>query len=97
MPPRPRKSSAVAKGNTKVKPAPKAPRRPRGARPAASPSPPAPPYQFHYRDTATGVRVWRGDWSGDQFEVLSRHEFDAVAAVLRRFGCPLRDHTGDDD
>jgi hypothetical protein len=37
-------------------------------------------------------RLWRSDWSGDQFEIIqTQAEFDEIARVAQRFGIPIRE------
>ena len=31
-------------------------------------------------------RVWRGDWTGDQFEIIDQDGFDKACAVFALFG-----------
>lgn len=35
------------------------------------------------------VRVWRNNWGGDQFEILSRAEFETLRAICMRFAIPM--------
>lgn len=50
---------------------------------------PAPVRQVEIRwrvHNATHCRVWRTDWGGDQFEVLTNQQTLAVSAMCQRFG-----------
>lgn len=40
-------------------------------------------------------RVWRSDWSGDQFEFLTRADFEAAECVARIFSIPFHEWTED--
>jgi len=55
--------------------------------------------QFFWRlhtSAANGPkRVWREDWSVDQFEVLTADEFTAFEAMCKRFALALAE--ADDD
>jgi hypothetical protein len=35
------------------------------------------------------MRVWRTDWQGDQFEILSKEEFASLKANLARFNIDI--------
>lgn len=49
---------------------------------------------IHWRRDKDRIRVWRGDWHGDQFDVVTVQEFEVIQAVFRRFSIPLME---DDD
>jgi hypothetical protein len=56
--------------------------------------------QLQYRPHEYGpghcrVRVWRTDWPGDCFEVLSHQEFDLLTKMCQRFNISLLE--ADDD
>lgn len=56
--------------------------------------------QLHlcYRKTSDNeYRVWRSDWSGDQFEVMRQDNFNMVEWVCTRFSIKLEDCTHDED
>jgi hypothetical protein len=58
------------------------------------------PFELKYRPHEYGpghnrVRVWRTDWSGDCFEILSTQEFDQLTKVCQRFNISLLE--ADDD
>ena len=44
---------------------------------------------IHWRRDRGMIRVWRSDWHGDQFDVVTPHQFEVIQAVLQRFSIPL--------
>lgn len=41
---------------------------------------------LHFRDQLDGfVRVWRSDWFGDQFEVLTKEQIEIAKDVFKQF------------
>lgn len=46
-------------------------------------------WRWHTGVDAGPRRVWRIDWASDQFEVLSRQEFEALELLAQRFSIPL--------
>lgn len=52
-------------------------------------------FYFIYRRSGDGYRVWRNNWIDDQFEVLSRIEFEALELLCQRFSLDLIE--ADDD
>lgn len=40
-------------------------------------------------------RVWRWDWSGDQFEILNEDDFAVLQDVAHMFGFPVREAEDD--
>lgn len=52
--------------------------------------------EIHYRDGGQGtVRVWRADWFGDQFEVVSTAEFATFRALAKKLQFTFQEHTED--
>lgn len=51
------------------------------------------PLEFEWRPHEYGgqnrVRVWKSTWGGDQFEVLTQHEFAAFQSMCHRFSIML--------
>lgn len=43
------------------------------------------PLEFFWRKDRGMFRVWRIDWQGDQFEVLTLIDFDRLTYLLKRF------------
>jgi len=46
-------------------------------------------WYFQFRPDRDQFRVWRTDWTGDQFEVLSQVEFEALRLTCARFSILL--------
>lgn len=61
------------------------------------------PTEFRYRPhnydgeggNPTLMRVWRTDWFGDQFEILSIANFNLLSAFCRQFGIPIEPYEED--
>lgn len=52
-------------------------------------------WKLHYRDhdsSGKTKRVWRDDWSGDQFEVLKELSFEELKRFCSRFAIVLQEH-----
>lgn len=47
--------------------------------------------------TLPRYRVWRDDWSGDQFEVLSAEDFNKLNNMCKRFSILLEEHFDEDE
>lgn len=58
------------------------------------------PLEWHYRPHETGgdqrMRVWRNDWSGDQFEILTTKDFAKLQELAARLNIPLEQASEDD-
>lgn len=55
--------------------------------------------ELHWRphdSSATEIRVWRNNWFGDQFEVLSIAQFNMLSRFCTMFNIPLVDQTFDE-
>lgn len=48
-------------------------------------------WEFRFREDRGNYRVWRTNWSGDQFEVLSEKEFFMLQFFCRHFSIALRE------
>lgn len=46
---------------------------------------------FYYLNCGETYRVWRNDWYGDQFEVLSPEEFAMLITMLNRFSFVIKE------
>lgn len=54
------------------------------------------PFGFEWRPhLRTSYRVWRTDWAGDQFEIVTIAEFYVLEAMCKRFSILLKE-AGDD-
>lgn len=55
--------------------------------------PVSPSVRFEYRahgGAETAWRVWRTDWGGDMFEVLTPDDFTAFVGFCEQFGLTIR-------
>lgn len=63
-------------------------------KPAATPQ----PLSFGWRPHMAGVvRVWRSDWFGDQFELMTEKDFADLRRVCKRFSIVLNQADEDSD
>ena len=53
-------------------------------------------WEFRFRKDRGDFRVWRTDWQGDQFEVLSKGEFEKLQFFCRCFSIVIREAEADD-
>jgi hypothetical protein len=54
------------------------------------PKPEPKPFAFQWREhDGDHVRVWRTDWFGDQFEVVTRDRFAEIESVCKQFAIRL--------
>lgn len=60
-------------------------------------NPVTPMLSLRWREHDTDhVRVWRNDWFGDQFEVMSMAQFNNLSLMCRQFSIPLIDYSNED-
>lgn len=56
------------------------------------------PNVIHWRDhDGARVRVWRGDWSGDQFEIMRVQEFDIMKSRMEDLGFTFKFYGDNED
>lgn len=56
------------------------------------------PLSFEWRPHMAGVvRVWRSDWFGDQFELMTEKDFANLRSVCKRFNIGLSQIDEDTD
>lgn len=52
-------------------------------------------YRLHRSTTEGPFRVWREDWGGDQFEILTTQEFNTLSGFCKRFAISLEEAEDD--
>lgn len=60
-----------------------------------------PPIALRWRPHEVGgavkdIRVWRNNWTGDTFEILTVSQFNELSRFCKMFNIPLVDYTDED-